>query len=195
MSTHFLSIFLSGSLMAFAFLANAQKDSSGIYNTADDYKARRLTYAINYKTEQHKINDYLFLNASQVKVKHEGKTYLLDKNKIYGYRSTKGQDFRFVGNQTYEILNPGEAILLYKHTEAVTNPKSTFPAGPHYYFTAEVAQMPIALTIENLKQAFPKDHSFHDALDQNFKKDEDLTSYDRFHKMYKVNWLYKNSTK
>ncbi|WP_298412332.1 hypothetical protein [Hydrotalea sp.] len=28
----------------------AQKDSSGMYLTADDFKNRKLSYAINYKT-------------------------------------------------------------------------------------------------------------------------------------------------
>ena len=34
----------------------AQKDSSGIYKTTEDFQQRKLSYAINCKTEKHKIN-------------------------------------------------------------------------------------------------------------------------------------------
>ncbi len=45
----------------FTLNAFAQKDSSGIYKTAHDFKNRNLSYAINYKTEKHKINSYVLL--------------------------------------------------------------------------------------------------------------------------------------
>lgn len=51
------------------------------------------------------------------------------------------------------------------------------------------------LTKENLKKAFPENHIFHDAQDANFKEDKDLTAYDKFYKMYKINWLLKNHVK
>ena len=44
--------------------ANAQKDSSGVYLNATDFMQRKLSYAINCKTEKHKINpNLLLLNA------------------------------------------------------------------------------------------------------------------------------------
>ena len=48
--------------LVFSQTTEAQTDSSGIYKTADDYKAHKLSYAINYKTEKHKIKSY-FLKA------------------------------------------------------------------------------------------------------------------------------------
>ena len=47
----------------------------------------------------------------------------------------------------------------------------------------------------NLKNAFPENHGFHDALDTNFKEDTELINYDAFHKMYKINWVLKNNMK
>ena len=42
-------------LLSFASLkAMAQSDSSGIYKTASDFQQKKLSYAINYKTENHK---------------------------------------------------------------------------------------------------------------------------------------------
>jgi len=51
------------------------------------------------------------------------------------------------------------------------------------------------LTKMNLKKAYPENHGFHDVLDTNFKEDKELTSYDEYHKMYKINWILKNNTK
>lgn len=90
----------------------AQKDSSGIYKTADDFQQRKLSYAINYKTENHKIKDNLFFNGGDIKVNHGGETYTLPKSETYGFRSTKGEVFRFVDNKEYKILNPGEDLLM-----------------------------------------------------------------------------------
>jgi hypothetical protein len=46
-----------------------------------------------------------------------------------------------------------------------------------------------ALTLENLKQAFPENHRFHDWLDATFCAGQNLGEYDEFHKMFKVNRL------
>lgn len=188
-----LPITLLGWTLLISFTALAQKDSSGIFNTAEDYKAGKLSYAINYKTEKHKINDYMFLNAAQVKVKHKGEIYLLDKNKIYGYRDTRGRDYRFVEDKSYEILNSGEPILIYKYSAPVQNPKAVQKESTQYYFTKDAGDAPMPLTKENLKKAYPKNHRFHDAIDQNFRSDNELTNYDEYHKMYKMNWLYKEN--
>ena len=52
----------------------------------------------------------------------------------------------------------------------------------------------VPLTILNLKKALPDNHTFHDLLDMSFKHDSDLTKYDDFHKMFKVNRLFVAST-
>jgi hypothetical protein len=73
--------------------AFAQKDSSGIYKTAEDFQRKHLSYAINYKTETHQIKDNLLFNNDEIKVKYKGTTYTLNKSNTYGYRSTKGMDY------------------------------------------------------------------------------------------------------
>ena len=50
------------------------------------------------------------------------------------------------------------------------------------------------LTILNLKKAFPDNHAFHDRLDMMFKNDSQLTKFDEFHKMFKVNRVLAAST-
>ena len=36
-------------------------------------------------------------------------------------------------------------------------------------------------------------HKLHNALDAQFKYDNELYAYDDFHKMYKLNWIIKNN--
>ena len=45
------------------------------------------------------------------------------------------------------------------------------------------------MTLDNLKQALPDNHRFHDSLDMTFGAGQDLAQYDDFHKMFKVNRL------
>lgn len=173
--------------------ASAQKDSSGIYNTAADFQQGKLSYAINYKTEKHKINDYVLFNDAVIKVKHHDTTYTLEKSNTYGFRSTKGEDFRFIDNKEYKILNAGESLLIYVYQHPSHSPKEAGKYGPMYYFSTDASAAPQALTKANLKAAFPDNHKFHDALDAQFKTDDELYAYDSFHKMYKVNRIYVTS--
>ena len=182
-------------LLAVTMSATAQKDSSGIYKTSDDFRNHKLSYAINYKTEKHKINDYLFYDATQVKVKHHGTTYTLDKSDIYGYKSTTGKVFRFVGNESYKILNPDEDLLLYLHTTPVSVTVDPLKrVEEHYYFSKDAASSPVDLTIGNLKKVFSENLKFLASIDKYFKKDEQLTSYDTKNKTYTLNRLLQLSS-
>lgn len=177
-------------LLATSLNATAQKDSSGIYQTADDFRNHNLSYAINYKTEKHKINDWLFLDASQVKVKHHDTTYTLDKSSIYGYKNTTGEVFRFVDNTAYEIMNPDEELLLYKHTapsDVKANP--TKREEEHYYFSKDAISSPVDLTIDNLKKAYRDNSKFLALIDKYFKTDQQLMSYNAKQKTYTLNQL------
>ena len=97
------AIMLAISVLALS-TATAQEDSSGIYKTADDFRQRKLSYAINYKKEKHKIKNNLLFDNAELKVKHADETYTLLKSETYGYRSTKGEEFRFVDNKEYMII-------------------------------------------------------------------------------------------
>ncbi|MBI1781182.1 MAG: hypothetical protein HYR66_07400 [Sphingobacteriales bacterium] len=189
--TYYL-LMLAFSMLTFTQNLFAQKDSSGIYKMAEDFQQRKLSYAINYKTEKHKINTYVLFKGNAIRVKHNGITYDLKKSDTYGYRDTKGREYRFIGEVEYTILNPGEQLLMYVYQHPAHSGKEADKYSPTYYFTTDVASTPQALTKENLKTAFPDYHKFHDALDANFKRDNELYAYDRFHKMYKLNWILKN---
>ena len=188
-----LLLALASSLFAFNQTSLAQKDSSGIYKTASDFQQKKLSYAINYKTEMHKIKDNILFNDAEIKVKHDGQTYTLDKNTTYGFKSTKGEVFRFIDKKEYKVLNPNETILIYVYKHPSHSTKETQKYPPMYYFSTDASAVPQALTKANLKAAFPDNHKFHDALDAQFKSDAELYAYDSFHKEYKLNRAYANS--
>ncbi|HEK19007.1 MAG TPA: hypothetical protein ENO28_00975 [Bacteroidetes bacterium] len=191
----FSLLIMAGGLLAISQPSFAQKDSSGIYKTPADFQQQKLSYAINYKTSKHKIKDEMFFHESKIKVIHEGVTYTLDKNSTYGYKSTKGEVFRFANNTEYKVLNPGEPLMLYELPKINNTSKGQFRTYPVYFFSSSAASAPQALTKENLKAAFPDNHKFHDALDENFKTDAELAAYDGFHKIYKLNRVFNNSLK
>lgn len=187
-------LLLSATLFACSFATFAQKDSSGVYLTVDDYKAGTLSYPINYRLEKQKIKDHLFLQASQVKVKHNGETHLLDKNNLYGYRNSRGQDFRFVGDRAYRILNAGDPIILYKYGEPQADPIKNPPVQMNrYYFSTNETNSPVNLTRRNLKAAFPDNKAFQDAIDKNFRSDDELTRLDKGTTKYTIVRLLENS--
>ena len=172
----------------------AQKDSSGIYRTVADYQQGKLSYAINYVTERHKINDNLLFNEGEIKVKHQGMTYTLRKADTYGYRDTKGVDYRFFTNRALRMLNRRGQLLLYAYESTTGTGKGGFKRVSEYYFSKDIGGNPQLLTKENLKTAYPDAHKFHDAIDGTFKDDRDLAEYDSFHKMYKIEHLFEANT-
>ncbi|MBC7746202.1 MAG: hypothetical protein H7096_13985 [Flavobacterium sp.] len=178
---------IAGSLLSSTSIA--QQDSSGIYKTADDFQKRKLSFAVNYKTERQKINHSFLFNNSEIKVTHNGEKHKLSKSKTYGYRSTKGEEFRFVDNKYYKVLNPGQTLLMYVYNHPFRSPKDAQKYLPAYFFSIDAASVPQLLTKANIKAAYPVNHKFHDALDAVFNNDGELYAYDGFHKMYKLNWI------
>ena len=95
-----------------------------------------------------------------------------------------GRSFRTVGSQRYEILEAKDVVIY--STDVIVRKGAM---EKNYFFSVGASEEIFPLTILNLKKAFPDDHRFHDSLDMMFKNDSQLTKYDGFHKMYKVNRL------
>jgi hypothetical protein len=170
----------------------AQKDSSGVYLTPEDFALRKLSYAIDCNTEKHRINSDLIFKATKIKVKHGGQKYSLEKSKTFGYRSCDQQVYRFVGNLSYKMLNPQEPLLLYFYQHLAHAPKYVEQHPPQYFFSVGPGVVQ-KLTIANVKATYPDNHAFHDAVDAQFKSDNDLYAYDELHKMYKLNRVLQTS--
>ncbi len=176
-----------------SFAQNSLTGHSGLYKTANDFTAKKLSYEIDVTKETHKIRADKLFNQSKVDIIHDGKKYSYEKKDVFGFRDADNKDFRFFNNQEYEILD-GAFFYLYRYHIYVSNGK-TQVQKPAYFISKEVNSKILPLTMDNLKNFFPNNHKFHDMLDVAFKSDEDLSAYDVYHKTYKIKHLYSQSLK
>ena len=129
----------------------AQTDNSGIYKTASDFQQKKLSYAVNYTTENHKFNDDVLFNNNEIIVKHKGEKFKIDKNSTYGYKNTKGEVFRFVDANEYLLLNPTEPIFIYSYKHPKVSNKSPIGYITDYLYRVNAPSIPQPLTKNNLK--------------------------------------------
>lgn len=170
----------------------AQNDSSGIYLTAVDFQQQKLAYTINCKTEKHKIRLNDFFNKPYLIVKHNDTAVKLYKKDIFGYRFCSGEVYRTKGKQEYQVLNYKEqGIIIYRRN--VTKPPSGKTNVTNFYFSKDAFSPVQKLTKKNLKEAFPGNQRFHEQIDAGFKYNTELASFDKFHSMYSINWIYKST--
>lgn len=179
-------------LVLVAGLAHATVDGArGIYLTADDFTNGRLTSESDCASPGHKIELHDVLKKPYIHVTHAGETRRYEKREVYGFRSCRGVDYRFVGNDEYQILE-ARGLSIYavelpaREGEDLAVDRETVR---RYFFSVGAGGQVLRLSRDNLKRALPENHTFHDSLDQMFATDQDLALYDTFHKMFKVNRL------
>ena len=172
----------------------AQDDSSGIYKTAGDFQQRVLSYAINCKTEKHKIKLNDFFNKPYLFVVHNDSTIKLYKKDIFGYRFCSGEVYRTKGKNEYQVLNYEEPVIIIYRIN-ISKPPTGKTNVTNYYFSKDAFSPVLKLTKKNLKEAFPGNQRFHEQLDTRFKYNTELASFDKVHSMYSINWIYQNTTK
>lgn len=161
--------------------------TSGVYLTADDYQNGRLSFEGDCGSKTHKLELHDVLNKPYIDVTHESDKRRYAKSDLFGFRTCNGRDYRFVSNLEYQILEAKE-LYIYEHGTNVHVGKG-LRTVPTYYFSAGPKGQVLPLTLENLKQAFPDNHRFHDSLDQMFGRGQNVAQYDELHKMFKVNRL------
>ena len=185
--TFFGSLIIAALLMIAVSASAADKTSSGIYLTADDFKNGKLSYEGWSGDSSHKLELHDVLDKPYIHVKHGNDTQKFNKSDIYGFRDSNGRSYRFIGNKEYEIRDTA-ALYIYSMKHSARNPKGA-PIGiaTSYFFSVAADGNVIPLTIANLKNTFPENHKLHDSLDMMFKNDSQLTQVDDFHKMFKVN--------
>jgi hypothetical protein len=179
-------------LIIIAYPVFSQKDSSGIYFTPNDYLNHKLSFAINCKTQKHKIKSDMIFHSKEISIKHADSTYIYPKDSVYGIKYCDESIVRVFNNSEYPLINPNEIILIYKVVSGSTG-KGGSPLITRYYFSKDAKSKVQELTIYNIKAAFPNDHKFHDLIDMEFHSNDELTTYDSFHKMMKINRVLQNS--
>jgi hypothetical protein len=161
--------------------------TSRVYLTAADYKNSRLSFEGDCGSKTHKLELHDVLNKPYIDVTHGTEKHRYAKSDVFGFRACDERDYRFASNREYQILEPLE-LYIYAREVSVSRGKG-FHSVPEYYFSAGPDGPVLALTPENLKQAFPDNHRFHDALDATVGAGQKLAEFDEFHKMFKVNRL------
>lgn len=166
--------------------------ASGIYQTATDYQKENLSLSVDCRSTRHKIKLHDFLNKPYLEVIHASKKYRFKKAEVFGFRTCDGQRYRFYNNEEYQILE-NKTLTIYQRL--VNGPglsgKGT-QAVRKYFFSAGTTSAILPLTKNNLKEALPQQHTFHNTLDAQFSTD-DVTAFDDFHKMFRVNHLLQSS--
>ena len=166
----------------------SKQDSSGIYLTANDYMAHKLSLSINCKTQKHKIRAEKIIHAKEITIKHGDSSYTYPKDSLYAILKCDGSITRIYNNTSYPLINPYEKIWVYR----VIN-RSGKISYIKYFFSVNPKDKIQELTIYNLKNAFPENHKFHDLVDIEFQSDDELMKYDKLHKIRKINRVLQNS--
>jgi hypothetical protein len=181
------ALFAAGPFVCGAPASAQTAKMSGVYLTASDYEASKLAYEGDCGSKVHKLEIHDISNKPYIDVTHDSEKHRYSKSELFGFRACDGRDYRFGSKLEYQILEAKE-LYIYLHDVSVSQGR-TYRTVHEYYFSVR-ANGPIeALTMENLKQAFPENHRFHDWLDATFGGGQSLAEYDDFHKMFKVNRL------
>lgn len=175
----------------FSFSAKGQIDSSGIYKTADDFVAGKLTFGGNRKMDKHRLLLNNFFNRPVITIRHNDTAFNISRNDIYGYRLQNGTEYRIASRQDLQILNAKEYIIIYRRD--ITHPPSGKTNVTNYYFSVGPYSSVQSLTIKKLKKAFSSNQLFLEEIDGLFKYNTELATYDKQHNMYMINWIFKKS--
>ncbi len=177
-------------VLAFSSAGTAQvapQKMSGVYLTADDYKNGRLSFEGDCGSKAHRLELHDVLHKSYIHVTHETDKRRFAKSDLFGFRACDGHDYRFGSNLEHRILETRE-LYIYAREVYVSHGRGRHTVQG-YFFSAGADGPVLALTLANLKKAFPDNQKFHEALDAAFGARQKLSEYDESQKMFKVNQL------
>ncbi|MEO8761374.1 MAG: hypothetical protein ABI448_10815 [Bacteroidia bacterium] len=186
-------IFLMLFLLSNKSIAQVTTVTSGVFLTAKDYQNNKLVQEADCQKEQEKFKTNPIFSKSTFDVIYKGKKVTYQKKDLYAYRDCGNKIWRFYDNKEYEILE-AKGIYIYSINKVVYD-EGIIEKEPRYYFSIDASGEIIELTVDNLKLAYPKNKIFHNMIDEKFKVDDAIHSYDFSHKMFTVNYLFSQSKK
>src|SRR3970282_107581 len=137
------------SIMLFISLSCfSQKDSSGVYFTANDFVMHKLSFAINCKAQKHKIKSDMIFHLKEITIKHNNKSYTYPKDSIYGLKYCDGSIVRIYNNFEYPLINPNETIKIYKVVSKGGGKNNL--SETKFYFSKDAKSQIGKLTISNI---------------------------------------------
>ena len=161
---------------------------SGLYLSAADFQAARLEHPIDCRTATHVIDRHTVLRNSYIDVEHQGQHFRHEKRDTFGYRDCDGRDVRFVDGAEYLVAEAGP-IYLYT-SERIEHRGRPYKRVTVFSFSVAPDSALFALTVVNLKRAYPSEHRFQVLIDAAAQRGDDLTAYDDVRKTYRLNLLF-----
>ena len=144
----------------------------GIYSTSEDRKIGQLSFSIDCSNESHRLKKGFVGDRSAIRIVRQDKTYDYLKSQLYGYRDCSGSEYHFYDGKSYELVNPGEPIAIYRTYAWAGKQRLT------KYFYAHQRSGPIkSLTLRNLESDFKGDALFLEKLGQLAKNDFELIRF------------------
>jgi hypothetical protein len=186
----FLSPVAALAVLVFSSAGTAQvapPKTSGVYLTGADFKNGQVSFEGDCGSKTHKLELHDVLHKSYIHVTHGTEKHRYAKSNVFGFRACDGQDYRFASNLEYQILEVKE-LYIYAREVPVSHGRGIHTIRG-YFFSAGPDGSVLALKLEILKQAFPDNRRFQDALDATVGAGQKLAEYDESHKMFKVNQL------
>ena len=175
-----------------ATTAFPSRGQSGLFMSHNDFKTNSLAHQMACNNNRHNKNIHLhdfFGNMPTITVNDSGRKYTLKKNDVYGFRDCDKEVYRFFGNEVYHIVEAGDLyIYIYTQTQNIAQSKG-FKVVNNYYFSNSGNGKILRLTKENIRSEFSSNQKFLDLLDQYFANEE-IHTYDKDHKTFKVNYVY-----
>jgi hypothetical protein len=109
-------------------------------------------------------------------------------------KGTKG-NYRIFHKSSYRVVDTAGFYLYYRYIQFEQIRGKGLIKMDEYYFSKDSNSDIQPLTIENLKRVYPENHRFHYDIDAHFRSDRELMAYDPFTNMYKLKYLYMQSSK
>ena len=121
----------------------------------------RLEFEAPASSRKVSIRTHEFMAAPHVTIDSGGQKFYFLKVELFGYRDG-AKDYRFFNNQAYEIVDTA-GFYIYCRTGYQKGKSSRLVTS--YYFSKNGSDSLLALSVENLKAAFPDYAAFHYTLD------------------------------
>jgi hypothetical protein len=189
----FQALFCTLLIIVIAGNITVQAQSAGIYSTYEDFLQHKLTYPVNCSNQKDRLKLNELLGSSTGYVVSNGEKHAFNKGKVFGYNTCTNESYRFCNSEAFRIMDTAGFYIYYQNKIILQSGGKGSLRRDCYFFSTGGDNLIQPLTISNVKRAFPGNHSFHYLLDAYFRSDKELAAYDDYQKMYKIEYLYKQS--
>jgi len=167
----------------------AQTDSLGVYNTAEDFQNKKLSYSAPCKGGRNKIRMNQLFRRAFLTVRKNGKKFHIKADGVYGYRDCGNIDHRIVDGTDYSIVNTDR---IYLYSTLVMGSGDSGYSEEWFYFSVQPTSKLLLLNKKNLINAYPDNEKFKRFIEV-ICGDYDVL--DMYTKEYLIVKLYKDSLK